>query len=519
MRRSVWLFLCTVLIAALMMTGCAPSNSPGETPAAAGENRHSADDSLVFALNADPLSLDQIATTDQCSCIVWYNMCNNLFELKLDGSIENSLATGYEWSDDYLQLTVTLRDDVLFHNGEPFTSDDVVYTFERAKTSPQTAGNIGALDYVEAVDDYTVIFHWKSVFMPALNVLSNIQYSIVNREAVEAAGDDYPLHPIGTGPYMFVERVSGEKIVMKAFDEYFEGPPTIKNLTFRIITDSSTAVVALETGEIDCMSHVPLSAKDTIVNNPNLEWYSESSSGNVMVIFNNGPDSRFSNQKLREAVCYAVDRESLILGCVEGEGTPAALMSTPWTFGYTDEVTYFERDIEKAKALMAEAGYPDGLTVKCKTFESATYSQVVEILQSQLAEIGITIEIEKQEKAAYLTDIISNHDFEMTTIYWGDLYRDSDWVYDLTHSTQIKTGKNFSEISDPNLDKALDDARTSIDPERRKELYKEAYTIMRDNSYICPLFSYNIVFAANADLQGAEASYYYIHHVYNYSWK
>lgn len=515
--------LSLLLVICVFLAGCGGSGGAQSGSASAsgntGTNRHSDAENLIFALNADPLSLDQTQTTDQNSCIIWYNMFNTLFNLELDGTFTNSLATDYEWSEDHLQLTVTLRDDVYFHNGEHMTSDDVVFTFDRDKNSPQTAGNLGALDRVEAIDEYTVVFYWKSIFMPALNVLSNIQYSILNRKAVEEAGDDYALHPIGTGPYQFVERVSGEKIVVEAFDKYFEGPATIKHVTFRIITDSSTAVVALETGEIDCMTHVPLSAKDTIVNSPNLEWYSESSSGNVMIIFNNNPNSRFSNPKLREAVARAVDRDAIILGCVEGEGKAEALMSTKWSFGYTEEIPYFEQDIERAKELMAEAGYADGLTIKCKTFESATYSQVIEVLQSQMAEIGITIEIEKQEKAAYLTDIITNHDYEMTTIYWGDLYRDSDWVYDLTHSSQIKAGKNFSEINDPDLDRALDNARTSMDLEARKEFYKEAYTIMRDNTYICPLFSYNIANAANVDLQGVEPSYYYVHYIYNYSWK
>lgn len=474
-------------------------------------------DNVVFALNADPLSLDLIQTTDQASQPVWWSLYDTLLMVdEKTNEISGSLAEKWEFNESGTELTLHLRKGVTFHTGEEMKASDVVFTLDRAFAAPQTRGFLGTYSKSEAIDDSTVKLTFSVPYAPILNSLALISFGIVSEKAVKAAAspEEYARNPIGTGPYVFKSRVSGDKISFEAYPNYWRGAAPIKHLDYRIQTDSAAAVVSLENEEIDVMAFVPVTDKKHIESLDTLAWYETPYTGLVQVIFNNSK-GRFADKKLREAIAYTVDRESIIIGAVEGEGDPVQCTITPAVFGYHDGWQNRPRDIEKAKQLMAEAGYPDGLDVEVETFQSNNYSTVVEILQAQLAEIGIRIQIKKVEKPVYLTDIIANHNFEMSTIIWGGDTLDADFFYDILHS---KGGKSFSEINNPELDRLLDEGRQTVDREKRKEIYKQVGDILIEDVNFVPLYNYKNTLAASSKLKGVQPSNHFVYRVWEYSW-
>lgn len=511
MRRSASVFAATLLTVG-MVAGCATTGGDSSS----SETR----DSLVFAVNADPTSLDLIQTNDQASQPIWWSLYDTLLMIDEEtNEIHGNLAKSWEFNKEGTELTLTLEEGVTFHNGEELTASDVVFTLNRGAESNFVRALLGTYTESEAVNDHTVVLRFSTPYAPILNSLAMINLGIVNEKAVSDAASEeaYAQNPIGTGPYVFKNRVSGDRIELEAFDDYWQGEADIENLTYKVQTDSAAGVLALEKGEIDVMAFVPITDKRHLESVETVKWYETPYTGLVQIIFNNA-EGRFADPLLREAVAYAVDREAIIAGAVEGEGTPVQNTITPAVFGFDEGWKNRPHDLEKARGLMAEAGYPDGLDIVVETFQSNNYSTVVEILQAQLAEIGIRIEIKKVEKSVYLEDIISNHDFEMSTIVWGGDTLDADYFYDIIHSSAITNGKNYSEIRNPELDRLLDLGRGTIDREQRLEIYRRVGDILIEDVNFVPLYNYYSPIAANSDLEGVRPSNHFVYRVWEYSW-
>ncbi|MDD2494995.1 MAG: ABC transporter substrate-binding protein, partial [Tissierellia bacterium] len=321
---------CYLLIFALVLTGCSGggnNTSNTELKEETGNNEVQSDpvkDSVVFSINAEPSTLDPQKGNDLLTFMVHCQIFDTLIRESSDGTLVPGIAEEWKFSDDGKEIVFKLRNDVKFHNGDQMTADDVVFSFNRAINSTFTKRITGSMDRMEKVDDSNVKLILKYSYGPVLDCIATSNLGIVSQKAVEADEEGFARNPVGTGAFKFVEWSNGEKIVFESFDDYYRGEANIKNLTFKIISDKTSAAVALENGEVDVLLSPAEADRNNLIDNENIKYYETESNSFYFISFNN-EEGLFSNKLLREAISYAIDRESLIIGALEGNG--AALES------------------------------------------------------------------------------------------------------------------------------------------------------------------------------------------------
>ena len=498
-------------------SGSSSSGSASSGSATSGGSSAAVKTDLVYCLTGDPANLDPTKTTDQMSCAVWNQLYDTLGRKLPDGTYEARVAESWEISEDGMKVTFHLRDDVLFHDGSKLTADDVVFTIERDCTSPSTSGGMTCMapGCAKAIDDKTVEVNLTAPFGGILDVIF-MEVRILPKAVVESVGDEaFALNPIGCGTYKFVERQTGEKIVLTAFDKHYKDNPPIKDITFKIITDSATAAVALEKGEVDFLSHAPLTARTSLMNNPKLTWYETPIAGLIYLVFN-CEEGIFADPRVRQAMACGIDKEVLVIGGVEGNGEPISSMIPQACNGYVADFPDVPYDVEKAKQLLAEAGYPNGFSIVLKTQENATYSKPTQALQGELANLGINAEINMMERGAFFSEYATSN-YDMMIMHWTTPSMDADFLWQLCHSSQLGAG-NKNKINDPDLDAALEKGRYSLSQEERLEGYRAVNQIIQDNAYFVPLYTFMAPCCCNKDLKNVQANSLYKFYVRDWTW-
>lgn len=496
--RMVSLILAGVMV---LLTACS-SGGTSSGGSGSGNTGTEPKTSVVSTLQVLPSSLDTTKTSDLSS--IMFQIHEGLV-IDLDNKIQPALAESWEVSDDATTITFHLRSGITFHNGDPVTADDVVFSVNRAAASPFVTIMAGAIDKAEKIDDTTVKVTFKYPYGPGLKCFTTSALFIMPEALIEADEDGYGQNPVGAGPYKVKELVPGEKCVLEAYEGYYEGVPEIKEVTFRIINDTTTALIALEKGELDTMdSNIPEEAREELMNNKDLQYAEGESNAFLAIMFNNksGP---FADKRVREAVSYAVNRQEVIDGAKNGMAT---LLEAPLLTSCPEYPTDFKAnplDIEKAKELLTQAGYPNGFSCTMKTVDSPTYSKPTEIIQAQLKKIGIDVQIEIMERNKYVEEVTLQGDFDLT--FWAIVSKviDADFCqYTFFHSAYQDGKGNYSHIDNPQLDALLDEGRACIDPVRRKEIYAETCQIIKDESMMVPMYMAKRTLAANKDLVGLE---------------
>lgn len=476
-------------------------------------------DSLIFSINADIVSMDCHMARDTVTSIIHYQVYETLVRNQPGEGLVPGLAESWEFSYDNTEITFKIRENVKFHNGDIMTAEDVAFSLNRAIASSFTTSYSGTMDHAEVVDDTHVKLCMKQAFGPVLQCLSVPCLGIVSKRAVEELGDEgFASAPVGTGAYRFVERSSGEKIVLQGFEDYWRGAPEIKDLTFMIMTDRNTAAIALENNEVDVLYSPDLADREHLESLENVAFIPGNGSVYMWVIAFNNESSIFSDQRVREAISHAINREEIVDGALNGFGMPVEMPIVPSVFGFDPEFKNQEYDLEKAKKLLAEAGYPDGLTVTIKLNQSSTYTRPAEIVQAQLRQIGVNLEFELMERAAFLSDVTTDANYDITLFMFTAGYPDADYVlYGRMHSSNIG-GTNYIRYNNPDVDALLDKARSSSDEKERKELYYKISEYVRDDVPFIPLMTDNVCIAANSALKGVQANIGECHYVFDYSW-
>ncbi len=477
-------------------------------------------DSLIFSINADIVTTDCHMARDTVSGIVHYQMYETLVRNQPGEGLVPGLAKEWSFSEDNTQILFTLQEGVLFHNGDEMTAEDVAFSLNRAIGSAFTSSYSNTMDRAEAVDDTHVRLYMKQAFGPVLQCLSASCMGIVSKRAVEELGDEgFAAAPVGTGPYRLLQWRSGEKIEMEAFSDYWRGNPAIHNLTFSIMTDKNTAAIALESEEIDVLYSPDTADREQLSSLDNVQFLDGDGSLYMWVIAFNNESEIFSNKTLREAISYAIDREEMVVGFLDGFGEAVEMPIVPSIPGYDPTFENHPLDLEKAKQLMADAGYPDGLTVTIKLNQSSSYTRPAEILQAQLRKIGVNLEFELMERAAFLQDVTTDCNYDVTLFMFTAGYTDADYVlYGRMHSSNLG-GTNYLKYSNPQVDQLLDQARASSDSEERERLYWKVSEYVRDDVPFIPLFTDNVCIAANSKLTGVVPNVNEAHYVFDYAWK
>lgn len=496
MKKLLTLILCLAMVLTVFI-GCSSTPATEEGASASGDaaQGEAADseykDTLVFAMNTDVQSLDPQIQNDTTSEQVVKMLYNTLLKFQDDGTVVGDLAESWSVSEDKLTWTFNLKQGVKFHNGKELTSADVKATFDRALNAEagglRTTEIIKMFTAVEAPDPYTVTITTDGPYGPMESLMCNMSLGIMDADYIEQYGLDLGTSAEGengTGPFKVVSWERDQEIVVERFDDYFGTPAKLKTVVYTIIPEAASRVIALETGEVDVID------KPTDEDLARLEADTE----NFTVLrkptisqrlFRFGcNDPIISNTKVRQAIVYAIDRQAIIDALFTGSAYPSTAPLAPVTFGYSD-LGEIEQDLELAKSLLAEAGYPDGFDTKIVTTERYQNGiELAEIISQQLAEIGINAKIEVWEWSALSASWngITADEFDQPIFIMGagPSMRDADGGLRGLYTTS-DTGlndRNYGFYSNAEVDALIEQGMQETDQQKRVEIYKEAMEIL-----------------------------------------
>ncbi len=460
-----------------------------------------ADDTLNVAFDRELETLDQYMNTARegilIARMVWDGL---LYRDPQTNEYKGNLATSYKWIDN-TTIEFALRKGVVFHNGEPFDADDVVYTVNwiaDPANGVKTQRNVNWLKGAEKIDKYTVRLYLKKPFPVALEFLSGPVVIYPNEYYAKVGPKGMGVKPVGTGPYRVVSVEPGKRFVFERNDDYYGGPKgkaSIKRIVIRTITESNTQLAEMLAGGLDWIWRVkPDQAgklkqlgKLTVTNAPTMRigYLSFDAAGRT-------GKTPLTDLRVRRAIAHAVDREGIVKALVKGSSKVVHAACYPSQFGCTDDVAKYDYDPEKAKALLAEAGYPDGFEIDFYAYRNRDYAEAI---ISNLNAVGIRTKFHYLKYAA-LRDKVQAGQVPFTFMTWGS-YSINDVSAITSHF--FKFGKD-DNARDPDVKRWLDIADTSTDPEVRKTNYKLALQRIAERVYWLPLWSYNTYYAYTKDL-------------------
>ena len=458
----------------------------------------SSGDTIVVSSIADATTLIPIVAADSASHDICGLIYNGLIKYDKDLNIVGELAKSWEIKEDGKVIIFHLRDDVKWHDGAPFKADDVEFTY-KSLINPNVitpyGGDFLKVKSFEILDSYTIKISYKEPFSPALSSWGMwiMPKHILEREDLNTT--KYGRNPIGTGPYKFLKWKSAQRIDLIANEDYFKGPPFIDRYIYRIIPDTATTFLELQTEGVDMMGLSPLqytrqTDNDFFKNRFNKFRYP---SFGYTYLGYNLLNEKFKDKRVREALNLAVDKKELINGVLMGLGRVCTGPFVPESWAYNENVTPLQYDLEKAKELLKEAGWSDtdndGLLDKDGDMFKFTIltnqgnelrMRAAEIIQYQLSKLGIKVKIKVVEWSVFLTEFINKKRFEAILMGWG-LGRDPD-NYDIFHSSKIKEGEfNFVSYKNKEVDSLLDEGRRVFDQQKRADIYHKVHKALYDD--------------------------------------
>ena len=530
-----WVGQCKLVLIVLTVAFLACTQAePPTGPAAGRDNKLAFGDTIVEGTIGEASTLIPILATDSSSHAVAAQIYNGLVKYDKNLNIIGDLAESIEVSADGLEITFHLHRGVKWHDGAPFTSRDVLYTYRiiiDPKTPTAYAEDFKQVKGIVASDDYTVRVTYASPFAPALASWGTSILPAHLLEGKDITRSPLARTPVGTGPYRFGEWVTGQKIVLESNHEYFEGRPYIDRYIYRIIPDTSTMYMELKAGAIDLMNLTPVQyARQTTSPGfrSRFNKYRYPSSGYVYMGYNLR-HPLFKDKRIRQALTAAINKDELIHGVLFGMGQKAHGPIVPGRWAYNPAVRDIDYDPRHAAEMLAKAGWreknsngilirkakeknAEGVVVeKVKTFTFTILTNqgnqqrllTAQIIQQRLRFVGIDVKIRIVEWATFLKEFVDKGNFEVVMLGWN-ISQDPD-MYDVWHSSKTSPGElNFIGFKNPEVDRLLVEGRGTFDIEKRKKAYFRIQEILADEQPYTFLYVPDALPVVSSRIRGIE---------------
>lgn len=490
MKKVISLILALIMVLSLVACGSkSPSNEGGSS---------SDKDTLVIAVNEDIPGLDPFITNESLTngySLLFYDCL-----LSIDpstGAVGLGLAESYDIisAEEYV---FHLRPGIKFHEGQELKASDVKFSLERTAASTGMASKVSQIDHVEVIDDLTVKIVLNTPSTTILNNLAFVGTSILCEEWCKEHEDNYAIN--GTGPYKYVQWNPGESLKCERFDDYWGEGGKMKYLEFVVMPEDNARTIALETGDVDVDAYPATISYSRYESASDLDLYSAPSTQVAYLALSCKTVEALKDVRVRQAIAHAIDKQAMIDGFLDGYGYKKTTILGDGQQYCDNSIPEYEYDVDKAKALMAEAGYADGFDLEC-LLRGESRSVQAAILQEQLSKIGIRLTIAKKESAAY-TEYCMNELMQCSLESWQPATSDADNPLRNIMYSKSKASSNDTRYNNPAYDAVLDEAIQETDPVKAQELYSQAQMFVYEDLPIIPLFAHVWSVAVNSHVKG-----------------
>lgn len=470
----------------LILSACSANNSSdGEEGGKTTSSPENKSRGLTIAIGSDMLGFDIHDHNNTSTESIHQHMFDYLFKRDANNELQPMLAESYEIIDD-TTVKITLKQGVKFHNGDEFTAEDVKFTLERvAQTSTlKEHANYKQIKEVQVVDPYTVNIITFAPEPSIIHRLSRLGSGMLPKKYIEENGWDHFLeNPIGTGPYKFVEWVRDNKIVFEKYDDYYQGAvDEWDTVTFRIIPENSTRVSELLTGGVDIATNIPPADWDRVNSNEGTSLKQEVSNRTIFLMLRTTEGYPTSDVRVRQAIDYAIDDRTITEVALKGAGIPTLSMVGPGNFGHEpslyDTSNY---DLEKAKQLLADAGYPDGfeMTLHSPKGRYLMDAEVSELIVGMLSQVGIKVKLEFLEWSNFVEMRTANKNKDAYMLGLGNSMFDGAYAVDWFNAER---NIDHTDYSNSEVEKLLAQSQVNMDPTTREKQIQEIQKIVAEDA-------------------------------------
>lgn len=477
MRKKLFSLLLLVSLLSAVLCGCKDGSTErpsadGQEPAIGSTGETANEITVGIAQDLDD-SLDPHKAVAAGTKEVMFNVFEGLMKPTPDGDLIPAVADHYELSEDKTTYTFTLREGVQFHNGEPVDAGDVVYSIQRCADDSEGEPLVPALSAVQSVtaDGATVTI---TLDQPNTEFLSYLTLAILPE-----GYDQQDTAPVGTGPFKFVSRAAQDNLILERFDGYWGAPAYLDRVTFKIMENADSIMVSLQSGAVDLFAHMGSVQAAQLADTFNIE---EGTMNLVQALYLNNAEKPFDDIRVRQALCYAVDKQNIIDIAFSGYGHPIGSSMYPAFGKYFDEslANRYTPDLEKAKQLLSDAGYPNGFSMTITVPSNyQPHIDTAQVIVNQLAQIGVTAEIQLVEWGTWLSDVYAGRQFQSTVVGVDASNMTARALLERFVST---AGNNFINYNNADYDALFEQAVTTFDDAGQTAVYKQMLENLAENA-------------------------------------
>ena len=501
MRKNIFLKTLTLSILFAFACNLAGCSKKSEETTAQKDSKYGGD--VTVGITQEPGTFDPHTVLAAGDKEILFNIFEGLYKFDSKGNLNPCLATDCTISDDAMEYKFTIRDDVYFHNGNLMTTDDVVYSIKRAAGLDSEEGTalVSELDSVTDVvaSDNTVTV---TLDTPNSELLSYFTTAIIPDEVSDIAND-----PIGTGPFVFDSYNVGQNVILTRNDNYWQSEfPYLDSVTFKICTDLDSGFLELQNGSIDVFPHMTMDKASQLDAHFNIL---DNASNMVQIFALNNAVAPFDDERVREAINYAINRDDLISLSMDGAGVPLTTAMSPAMGAAYDtslDGTY-SQDLVTAKELLAEAGYEDGfdMTITVPS-DYLVHVNTAIAIADQLSQIGINCEIEQVDWASWLQNVYTDRNYQTTVICLTSNYA----PFDVISRYSTESSSNFINFSDERVDAIIEQIPQTADENEKIELFHELLGYMTEDNASCYIQDPQEIVAVSSELAGYEVYPMYV---------